>query len=53
MFISIVDEYLMELVKNCYVNVSPNALKLMLKRKGWDMKMYYCRKVFATFMRNE
>ena len=33
--------------------VSPNTLKLMLMRKGSDMKMYYCHKVFATFQRNE
>ena len=25
----------------------------MLKRKGLDMNMYYCRKVFATYLRNE
>ena len=35
------------------MNVNHNALKLMLKRKGLDMKMYYCHKVFATFQRNE
>ena len=52
-FISVVDKSLIELAKNCPVNVSYNALKLMLKRKGLDMKMYYCRKVFATYLRNE
>jgi len=35
------------------MNASYNALKLMLKRKGLDMNMYYCRKVFATYLRNE
>ncbi len=52
-FISVVDKSLIELTKNCPVNVSYNALKLMLKRKGLDMNMYYCRKVFATYLRNE
>ncbi len=33
--------------------MSYNALKLMLKRKGLNMNMYYCRKIFATFLRNE
>ena len=52
-FISVVDQPLIELAKNCPLNVSYNALKLMLKRKGLDMNMYYCRKVFATYLRNE
>ena len=52
-FISVVDKSLIELSKNCPVNVSYNALKLMLKRKGLDMNMYYCRKVFATYLRDE
>ena len=50
-FISVVDESLIELAKNYPVNVSYNALKLMLKRKGLGMNMYYCRKVFATYLR--
>ena len=52
-FISVVDKPLIKLAKDCPVNISYNALKLMLKRKGLDMNMYYCRKVFATFLRNE
>ena len=52
-FISVVDKSLIELVKKCPMNVSYNALKLMLKRKGLDMNMYYCRKVFATYLRDE
>ena len=52
-FISVVNEALIEIAKSCPMNVSYNALKLMLKRKGLDMNMYYCRKVFATYLRNE
>ena len=52
-FISVVDKSLIALAKKCPMNVSYNALKLMLKRKGLDMNMYYCRKVFATYLRNE
>ena len=52
-FISVVDKSLIELAKGCPVDVSYNALKLMLKRKGLEMNMYYCRKVFATYLRNE
>ncbi len=52
-FISVADKSLIELAKNCPVNTSYNALKLMLKRKGLDMNMYFSRKVFATYLRNE
>lgn len=52
-FISIVDKPLIELAKNCPMNVSYNALKLMLKRKVLDMNMYFCRKVFSTYLRDE
>ncbi len=52
-FISVVDKPLIKLANYCPVNMSYNALKLMLKRKGLNMNMYYCRKIFATFLRNE
>lgn len=52
-FITVVDKSLIELAKSCPVNISYNSLKLMLKRKGLDMNMYYCRKVFATYLRDE
>lgn len=52
-FISVVDTPLIELAKKCPTDVSYNALKLMLHRKDLDMNMYYCRKVFATYLRNE
>jgi len=29
-----------------------NALRLAIKRKGLDMNMAYCRKIFATHLRN-
>ena len=35
------------------MNISYNALKITLKRRGLDMNMYYRRKVFATYLRNE
>ena len=52
-FISVVDTPLIELSKKCPTEISYNALKLMLHSKDLDMNMYYCRKVFATFLRNE
>lgn len=34
------------------VSYSYNAMRCHLKRKKMQMKMNYCRKIFATFMRN-
>ena len=45
---SIVNEY-------CPQKSSTNsyeAIKLFLKRRGMEMNMYYCRKVFSTYLRN-
>jgi intergrase/recombinase len=52
-FISVVSKSLIELAKNCPSDVSYNAMKLLLHRRDMEMNMYYCRKVFATFLRNE
>ena len=50
-FISIANDDVLHLAKdsNYY---SYNALRCYLKRKNIAMKMNYCRKIFATFMRN-
>jgi hypothetical protein len=48
-FISVVDKSLIELAKSGPLNISYNALKLMFKRKGLNMNVYYCRKVFDLF----
>jgi intergrase/recombinase len=32
-------------------NCGYNALRLAVKRKGLDMNMSYCRKIFATYLR--
>jgi hypothetical protein len=52
-FISVVTDTMINLSKNCPSDISYNALKLMLHRRDVEMNMYYCRKVFATFLRNE
>jgi intergrase/recombinase len=51
-FISVVTDSIIKLSKNCPSDISYNALKLMLHRRDLEMNMYYCRKVFATFLRN-
>jgi intergrase/recombinase len=52
-FISVATNSMIKLSKNCSDGISYNALKLTLHRRGMEMNMYYCRKVFATFLRNE
>ena len=52
-FISVITDSMINLSKTCSNDISYNAMKLTLHRKGMEMNMYYCRKVFATFLRNE
>jgi hypothetical protein len=51
-YISIVNDQIMDIAKRAYDKPSYNALKLLLSRKGLGANMYYCRKVFATHLRN-
>ena len=49
-YISIVNDLIIDIAKKAYEKPSYNALKLLLSRRGLDAKMYYCRKVFATWL---
>ena len=49
-YISIVNETILGLARGSG-NHSYNALRLLIKRKGLDMNMSFCRKVFATYLR--
>ena len=49
-YISIVTDSILELAKQSSV-CSYNALRLAVKRRGLDMNMAYCRKIFATNLR--
>jgi hypothetical protein len=51
-FISIITNQILELAKQSSV-CSYNSLRLAVRRKALDMNMSYCRKIFATFLRNE
>ncbi len=51
-YISIVSERLLELGARSSP-VSYNSLRLALRRKTLSMNMSICRKIFATFLRNE
>jgi hypothetical protein len=52
-YISVANQSIINITKECPVKQSYNALKLLLKRKGIDMNIYYCRKVFATYLKNK
>jgi hypothetical protein len=50
-YVSIVTDSMLELAKKCS-NCGYNALRLAVKRKGTEMNMAFCRKIFATCLRN-
>lgn len=50
-YISIANDLILK-IANDSGNYSYNALRCHLKRKNIFMNMNYCRKIFATFMRN-
>jgi hypothetical protein len=52
-YISVVTPSIMNIAHECPTKMNYNSLKLMLKRKRIPMNMYYCRKVFATYLRNK
>jgi hypothetical protein len=51
-YISIVTDSILDLARQS-ANCGYNALRLTVKRKGLDMNMSYCRKIFATFLRTQ
>ncbi len=50
-YISIVNDTILGLAREA-ADHSYNALRLSIKRKGLDMNMAFCRKIFATHLRN-
>jgi intergrase/recombinase len=51
-FISIANENILSLLTK-QKPVTYNSLRLLMKRRGKQFNMAYCRKIFATFLRNE
>jgi intergrase/recombinase len=51
-YISLVDKEILEIAQNC-TNKPPsyNALKKALMRRSLDMQLKYCRKIFASYLR--
>jgi intergrase/recombinase len=53
-FISLVDEDLLKLTENCQNDVlNYDQIRLTFLRNDQKFYMSYCRKIFATFLRNE
>jgi intergrase/recombinase len=51
-YISLVDKEIMEIAQNCTTNIpSYNALKKALMRRSLVMQLKYCRKIFASYLR--
>jgi intergrase/recombinase len=51
-YISLVDKEILKIAQNC-INKPPsyNALKMALRRRSLDMQLKYCRKIFASYLR--
>jgi intergrase/recombinase len=52
-FISVIIPTVLELAKKCAIDCSWSAIYHMLKTKGMNMQMKYCRKIFATYVRSQ
>ena len=50
-FVSIVDDSIIELAKSASQR-SYNSTRMLLRKQGIEMHMAYCRKIFATYLRN-
>jgi intergrase/recombinase len=51
-YVSIINDQILETAKSCGEH-SYNAVRLYIKKKGFDMHMAFCRKIFATHLRNQ
>ena len=51
-YISITNDQILETAKHCGEH-SYNAIRLYIKKNGFAMHMAFCRKIFATYLRNQ
>jgi intergrase/recombinase len=51
-YVSIINDQILEIAKCCGKH-SYNAVRLYIKKKGLEMHMAFCRKIFATHLRNQ
>jgi intergrase/recombinase len=50
-YISLVDKQILEITQNCTSIPTYNALKKALMRRSLNMQLKYCRKIFASYLR--
>ncbi len=50
-FVSIVDDSIIDLAQNTSQRTY-NSTRMLLRKQGIEMHMAYCRKIFATYLRN-
>jgi intergrase/recombinase len=50
-YISLVDKQLLEIAQNVEKTPSYNGLKMALKHRNLSMQMKYCRKIYASYLR--
>jgi intergrase/recombinase len=51
-YVSLVSDKILDMAKCSDIGISYAKLRKLLKSKKIQMNMYYCRKIFATFLRN-
>lgn len=51
-YVSIANNTIIQVAKHAYNKPSYNALKLVLRRRKLEAHLYYTRKIFATYLRN-
>jgi intergrase/recombinase len=51
-YVSIVNKEIIQIAKNAISGFTYSSLRKRFKKYDLSMNMYYCRKVFATFLRN-
>jgi intergrase/recombinase len=51
-YISVISQNIIELAKSCK-NCGYNALRLYVTKRDMEMKMKYCRSIFATYLRRK
>ena len=52
-YISIVNDFIVNITLKAYSKPSHNAIKLLLLRRNLDVNLYYCRRIFSTYLRNQ
>jgi intergrase/recombinase len=51
-YIALISEHILEIAENSHIRLPYAQLCKILKAKNVSMNMYYCRKIFATYLRN-